>query len=128
MLRNHRLRVCLLALLCIAVLVGRVGGAHVHLCLDGNEPPSDLHVFDLGQHHDAADSREPHHDVDVALVGDLIAKSKLQWQLPVALLAALVLLLELLHRSRQLPARQRARPFLPPPPLFLRPPLCGPPH
>lgn len=127
MLRNHRLRVCLLALLCIAVLVARVGGAHLHLCLDGGEPASDLHLFDLGQHHDAADPGLAHNDVDVVLLGDLIAKNKIQWQLPLALLAAAVLF-GLLRIPRGLLVPWVSRPILPRPPLFLRPPLCGPPR
>lgn len=126
MLRNHRVQACLLALLCVAVLAGRVGGAHLHLCLDGNEPPSDLHLFELGQHHDEGEPGQAHHDVDVVLVGDLIAKSKVQWQLPLALLATLVLF-GLLRIPRGLRVPWVSRPFLPPPPLFLRPPLCGPP-
>ncbi len=126
MLRNHRFRVFLLALLCIAVLVGRVGGAHLHLCLDGSEAFGDLHLFELGQHHDQAHSDQPHNDVDVVLLDDLIAKSKSQWQLPVALLAAAVLF-GLLRMPRGLLVSWVSRPILPPPPLFLRPPLCGPP-
>lgn len=125
--RDHRLQVFLLALLCVAMLAGHAAGAHVHLCLDADEPPSGLHLFDLGQHHDEPGADRPHSDVDVEVTGDLIAKGKIQWQLPLALLSAAVIL-GLLRQPRRLLRSWVSRPFLPPPPWFLRPPLCGPPR
>ena len=123
--RDQRLQVWLLALLCAAMLAARAGGAHLHLCLDGSEPPSGLHLFDLGQHHDDPGADRAHSDVEVDFAGELIAKGKVQWQLPLALLAAVVLL-GLLSPSR-LAVLWISRSFLPPHPLFLRPPQCGPP-
>ena len=109
------------------MLAARAGGAHLHLCLDGSEPPAGLHLFDLGQHHDDPGADRPHSDVDVEVAGELIAKGKSQWQLPLALLAAVVLF-GLLRLSRRLAVPWVSRPFLPSPPWFLRPPQCGPPR
>lgn len=106
----------------------RVGGLHVHMCLDGSEPPMSLHVADSGVHHlDEVTVGEPHEDRDLALASDLVVKKPFG-DLDLSLLAAFgVLLLFLLVRPRELlsfspllvPVRSaRTR---------LRPPLRGPP-
>lgn len=122
-----RYRSLLMVLLCIAILVVRVGGAHLHLCLDGQEAPASVHLADDGLHHDAADATDAgHHDVDLDLGNeDLLAKLT-KIDLPgIALLVVVFLLLSAFHRTRA---------DFPDPLLcgagrrvHLRPPLRGPP-
>lgn len=115
----------LLTLVCVALLFAPLGGAHLHLCLDGSEPPASLHVTDSGHHADHRDDRA-HDDRDVSLVGDALTKSgKSGFDLPL-LLAALWLVTVLFARLRITAAAaspQRAAS----PPRFCRPPLRGPP-
>ena len=120
---NPRILSWQLTLLCVALLAGRVSGAHVHLCFDGTEPPSSFHLFDNGMHHAAPDLSALHADVDVSLAGDLLSKNKSGYDLPLLLLSC-----GPLFRSR----RRFAYPCLPStgfpaPPLFLLPPPRGPP-
>ncbi len=118
----------LVALLCVAVVALRAGGLHVHMCLDGSEPPMSLHGADSGMHHlDEAAAGESHADRDLLIASDLLVK-KPTGDLGIFLLAAFgILLLFLLVRPRELFA------FPPLPALVrsarirLRPPLRGPP-
>jgi hypothetical protein len=119
----------LVVTLCVAVAVLRVAGLHLHLCLDGSEPPVSMHLEDSGVHHlDESAAGESHTDRDLAIASDVLVKKPvdtLDLSLPGALCA---LLLFLLARPRELnafsplliPARSaRTR---------LRPPLRGPPR
>jgi hypothetical protein len=119
----------LVTLLCVAVVALRVGGLHLHLCMDGTEPPVSFHVADSGVHHlDEADAGEAHADRDMAIASDVVLKKPFG-DVDLALLAAFcALLLFMLARRREvspfpaLPARVcSARPRL-------RPPLRGPPR
>lgn len=117
-------RLVLFALLCAAVLLPRLGGPHLHLCLDGSAPPIALHVSD-GEggdgHHSAGDT---HEDQTVDVSSPVLGKV---WPpgLDGALLFILVLFLVALPGARLLPL-SAGRP-VPALPLFLRPPLRGPP-
>lgn len=123
MLPRYRHRLWLLSLLCIAVLVMRVGGAHLHLCFDGSEPPASLHFEDAGHH---PDHHVAHDDVDVSLLADALTKTgKLGLDLPLLLLAAFCL--SFLLRASPQAFRRRAALDLRPPPAHLRPLLRGPP-
>ncbi len=122
----------LIALVCVGLLVLRLGDAHLHLCLDGTEPPIAMHLGDSGVHHtdESAehDTANPEHaDRDVAVGADALVK-KPTGSIELPLLAVLFgLLLFYLARLRDvLPV------YLPPPRLspvraHLRPPLRGPP-
>jgi len=116
----------LLTLILIALLTLRVGGAHLHLCFDGSEPPASLHLLDDGSHHDEDGASAPHHDVNLSVIDEALTKlGKASWDLPV-FVAAAALLLTLLAS----PALLVTRRVIPPPqsPLYLlRPPLRGPP-
>jgi hypothetical protein len=123
----HRSRF-LIVFACVAMVVLRVGGLHVHMCLDGSEPPMSFHIEDSGVHHlDEVATGDAHEDRDLAIAADLVVKKPFA-DLDLSLLAALgVLLLFLLARPRELlpfpslPARLRSARTR------LRPPLRGPP-
>ncbi|MBU0795316.1 MAG: hypothetical protein Q8L99_04110 [Polycyclovorans sp.] len=117
----------LLTLLCVMLLVARVGGAHLHLCFDGGEPPANLHLMDSGLHHSEPGMTADHHDVDVAVVGEVLAKvAKLGLDLPILLLMA-VLVWSLFQAPSKV-AYEFRNLFSPSAARSLRPPLRGPPQ
>lgn len=114
------------ALLCAAVLLPRLGGPHLHLCLDGSAPLIALHAADAGAeagdgHHETGAS---HEDQTVDVSSPVLGKV---WPpgLDGALILVLVLFLGALPRALLLPP-SAGRPVAVQP-LFLRPPLRGPP-
>jgi hypothetical protein len=114
-------------LLAIAVLVVRVGDAHLHFCADGQEQRMALHVSDTaGQHHgDEARSGHNDRDVDVsppAFVKKVGGPDELHLA-PV--LAFVLLVLPVVRRLEPAPARV-SNVFKPV--FLLRPPLRGPPR
>jgi hypothetical protein len=119
----------LIAMLCVAMLAMRVGGLHVHMCMDGSEPPLSFHVEDSGIHHvDEADAGEEHADRDFGLATDVVVKKPFSgFDLTLAA-AFCALLFLLLTRPRELrpshfqPAKVRSARNR------LRPPLRGPPR
>lgn len=116
----------LIALLCLA-LVARVGGAHLHLCLDGSEPPVSLHLSDSGVHHADESSSATHTDQDIAVGAEaLVKKSSGDLDLP-ALAFVLALLLFFVALSRDVLPAFLSPPRLSPARVRLRPPLRGPP-
>ena len=119
--RSHRF--ALIWLMAAAFLLTRIGGVHLHLCFDGDEPPASIHLEDAGVHHGAIGMSGAHHDLDIAATGDLPSKFKLD--LPSLLFAYLLLWLSLpLVRSLAVGKTFAAvQPTL----HFLRPPLRGPP-
>jgi hypothetical protein len=129
MLRLRSQSRTLLILLCIGIVMMRVGGAHLHYCFDGLEPPVSLHIDGhAGSHHlGSGVSSGGHEDVDVSVGVDALVK-KLPTLLDLlGLVAALTVLMQLLPRIRSVTplfdisfpfSTQRA---------YLRPPLRGPP-
>lgn len=119
----------LIALVCVALVALRVGGLHVHMCLDGSEPPLSLHVADSGIHHlDEIAAGEAHTDRDLAIASDLAVKKPFaDVDLPL-IVAFGVLLWFVLARPRELlrfsspPVRIRSARNR------LRPPQRGPPR
>jgi hypothetical protein len=118
----------LITALCLALVVLRVGGVHLHLCFDGSEPPISYHVADSGIHHlDEHEPGETHSDRDMALGEDVLLKKPAKAQDSLLFLFAFALLLFLLSRSSEprpaadAPARHRRGLA------WLRPPLRGPP-
>lgn len=114
----------------MALLLAQSGGAHLHLCLDGSEPPVSLHLTDAHHHADHHGghhaSGESHSDLDVPLAGDLLSKpAKLGLDLPIIVLAALWLAL-LARPLERLRPRDPPRRFASSRHLRL-PPLRGPP-
>jgi hypothetical protein len=117
----------LTCLICVALLVARVGGAHLHLCLDGQTAASSVQlVDDLAEPQPAAIS-DPHRDVDLALIGDLVKPGKDSVDLDFSLLLVATLFGWLLALGRApppprpQPAAVLTRRFV------FRPPLRGPP-
>jgi hypothetical protein len=140
----------LLALLCVALLWTRVGGAHLHLCLDGPAVPAVLHLEAQAHadHHAAHAVGHPHEhshahgepsaapahsqlpstaahgDIDLPLSSDAAPQgAKLLFDLQAALASLFVLLMLAV-------ASQQRRPRDPPQirsaaPTNLRPPLRG---
>jgi hypothetical protein len=123
----------MIALVCVAVLVLRIGGAHLHLCFDGSEPPVAMHLGDSGVHHaDEAAGLESgsneHADRDIGIGADALVK-KPTGSIEIPLLAVLfgLLLFYVARRRDVLPVY--LPPFLlTPARAHLRPPLRGPPR
>ena len=115
----------LIAMLCIAVIVLRVGGNHLHLCFDGDEPPVSLHVADSGIQH-AEEPAGDHSDREITPGADVLVKKSSDSvdALTLALLCALLLFVASRGSAPPTPWRDpvslssRSR---------LRPPLRGPP-
>ena len=64
---------CLVVLLGLTFLNASAFGAHLHLCLDGKDPRSSLHVFD-GPEDIHVGASQGHNDVDVSLAEKAVAK------------------------------------------------------
>lgn len=120
---------------CVAFLAMRVGGLHLHLCLDGSEVPSAVHFADSGLHHGDAGSEghavggqlELHHDdIEVNLASDVTAKLA-ALDLPV-IVGALFIAFALLPWLRTPVPRGFLDGRVPRKSLHLRPPLRGPPR
>lgn len=124
-----RLRIALLSTL--AFLFAGVANvhAHVHLCLDGQEPPAAMHVDDphdtdhhIDHHVETVDS---HQDVDVDVPAQVVAKTlkvELSFLGPVSNLQGFI---PLVAETGAIPEVDRA--FSPTPLPYWRPPLRGPP-
>lgn len=122
-----RLQMVLLIVL-LAVLVTRLGGAHLHLCFDGQEAPTTLHAGEAVDHDQGHHLDEQHSDKDVDVLGAaLLKKSSGAADMPVLLAVCLVLLLLLLPGARGRWPSAAFQQFFPYQPLRLRPPLRGPP-
>lgn len=119
-------RPLLLLLLCVTLLGTRIGGMHLHLCFDGQEPPASLHMLDLDVQHEAPGIDAPHQDADLVLgENGLVKFVKSMVELPVLLLALL-----LVWRAPAVRLHRPRRTLDVPAPLSsfsLRPPSCGPP-
>lgn len=126
-------RLMLLLIVGIGLLWARVGGTHLHLCLDACATESRLHL-DTSAHHaqhhgddHAHGHTGGHSDVDLPLFDHLLTKSTQSVQdLPLALpVLLMVLLLSFAPAGHpRAPRRNVHAPPLHP----LRPPLRGPPH
>lgn len=119
-------RLGIVLLLGVSLLLAGVGGVHLHLCLDGSEPPVSLHVMDSDILHAEPLADPQHRDVDLNVAGEAIVKlKKIAADLPFLFVATLFLL-GVLAFSRLVPACYRL-PIVASAQHFLRPPLRGPP-
>jgi hypothetical protein len=105
----------------------RVGGAHLHLCLDGAEPPVSVHLLDFDAHDRDQGLAAPHHDVDMASADDATGKfGKVNFDLLVLFVAATLIWI-LFPAPRQLAPGYDLL-FVSVPQRLLLPPLRGPPR
>lgn len=127
------LHLALLLLVAIGLLWARVGGTHLHMCLDDCGTGSHLHLNTSTHHaeHHAGDHAHGHdrghQDVDLPLFDHLLSKTVTSAQdlplwLPVLLAFALIVATPSRH------PRGPHRNVHAPPPFPLRPPLRGPPN
>jgi hypothetical protein len=116
-------RSALMLLVAVALLLARVGGAHLHLCFDGREAPATMHLEDAGLHHTTPGASQAHQDLDITAAGGLL--SKLNLDLLGAVFAVFFFGPLLLVACKLIPAARL--PYFSPLPHFLRPPLRGPP-
>ncbi|HMN46626.1 MAG TPA: hypothetical protein PKE27_18765 [Povalibacter sp.] len=123
----HRVHRRWLWLILIAFVATRLADVHLHLCLDGEEPASAVHLGDGSVHNDEHHTGTGHADRDVNVFDVVLLKKQADPSdvlMPVLLLAMLLLLLP--PRSSDLPRLATA--FVPLRSLFLlKPPLRGPP-
>src|SRR5262249_3866514 len=117
----------LLILACACLILARVTGTHLHLCFDGNEPLSSIHLVDDGNADLHLGANSPHADLDVSLVGNVLVKQDTVGAdlLPI-LLAAVIALVLLQRPAAWLPYAHR-NVSTPSSAFELRPPPRGPP-
>lgn len=116
-----------LLLLCIAMLVMRVGGAHLHLCFDGTEPRAVIHLDDGSLESEHEKNASSHSDFKLSLSGEALAKKAgTGFDLPALLIVCTLLFLLPRWNTPKIP-RQRATAALFQNAFLLRPPLRGPP-
>lgn len=128
MWRRLRFNPFLLWTVVMAVLAVRLADTHLHLCFDGQEAPTSVHLADASVHHDEDHDDGPAHadqDID-PFIGTLV-KSDDDPQPLFALIVATLLTIELLPPDHAIPALNREIPLATDPPFYLRPPLRGPP-
>ncbi|MGD9597559.1 MAG: hypothetical protein AB7G76_04205 [Steroidobacteraceae bacterium] len=127
----HRFRfgAHLVWILCFAFFAARVGGAHLHLCLDGLEAPVAVHVEGHSGEHPADEAGQSHNDVDVPIVAEaLVKQSKAPADTDGSALFAILLLFPFAPRAARI-RRPRARTAAATsPPRFFLPPAHAPPR
>ena len=132
MWRRLRFNPVLLWTVVLAVLAVRLADTHLHLCFDGQEAPTSVHLADASIHHDLDPDLEhedgpPHADQDIDPFIGTVAKSDDDTQPLFALIVGTLLTIEMLSPDRAVPAVDRETLLPTPPPFYLRPPLRGPP-
>jgi hypothetical protein len=128
MWRRLRFNPFLLWTVVFAVLAVRLADTHLHLCFDGQEAPTSVHLADASVHHDLEHEEGPAHaDQDIDPFIGTIVKSDDDAQPLFALIVGTLLTIELLPPDQAVPALDRETPLATDPPFYLRPPLRGPP-
>ena len=121
----------LIWLLCITIVVMRVGAVHIHFCQDGTEPPVSLHVADSGidDRDHPSQNGTLHGDTDssVSVPGDALLKGSITDADMPMLAATLGLLLFLLPVFRPVRANWDTPVVRTPTRSWILPPLRGPP-
>ena len=118
----------LVLLVCLASLLVRIGGVHLHFCMDGTEPPVGIHLNlaePLSLHDDIA---QYHSDWDSVFVADATAPSvEKSTALTLLVVLSVLLLSQPQGAGIRLPLL-RLSPVGLPKPRRLRPPVRAPPH
>ena len=128
--RARKVAPVLIALVCLTLIATRLGGDHLHLCLEGQceEPASSIHLFDSDVHHsDGVGEHGDDVDVDISHAASGFKASAMGGDLPLLIFAVLVLFLSRTHRRAGVPPR-RAAPFRPLSTYRILPPLRAPPR
>lgn len=119
-------RACL-TLFCVAILVTRVSGAHLHLCFDGSEPPQSVQLSGPSSDDEKSEAGNTRHDLDVRFVDEAPGK-KLDGGLQHPLLLSIALMLFMPRSGGISITSDRALPRAAIPTFWLRPPLRAPPR
>jgi hypothetical protein len=126
--RRVRLSASLIQRIALIVLLAFTGArltdAHLHVCLDGQEPPVTLHAGDRSDHDDGDHQKQEHDDRDVD-VPDAIFVKKAAPDVPFINAFALVRIAIAPPRFSDSVPPQLTPPYRPS--FQLRPPLRGPP-
>lgn len=115
-----------IAVVVLLAFIGvRLGDAHLHVCLDGQEAPVTIHTSDGSIHHDTYHDDEQHQDLDIQSLDTALLKAGLDTDAFVLAIAfALVDLIQqpvlTIREALTLPSLK--------PLAHLRPPLRGPPR
>ena len=121
----------LIWLLCVAIVVMRVGAVHIHFCQDGTEPPVSLHVADSGiddrDHPSQNGTFHGHTDSSVSVPGNALLKGSIADVDTPALTITLGLLLFLMPLFRPVRANWNIPVVRIPTRSWYLPPLRGPP-
>jgi len=117
----------LLFVACALLIMARVSGTHLHLCFDGGEPRSSVHLVEDGNADFHFGANGSHADLDVSVVGNVLVKQDTLGVNLLPILIAAAIVLGLVRRpSRWIGYSARKIPV--PTPLFeLLPPPHGPP-
>lgn len=128
MWRRLRSNPLLLWAVVLAVVVVRLADAHLHLCFDGQEAPTTVHIADASVHHDQEhEDGATHADQDINPFLGTLVKSDDDSQPLAAWIVGTLLTIELQPPDQGVPAFDRDTPLTTDPPFYLRPPLRGPP-
>ena len=129
MWRRLRSNPLLLWTVVLAVLAVRLTDTHLHLCFDGQEAPTSVHLADASVHHDEQhdDEGQAHSDQDIDPFIGTVVKSDDDGQPLFALIVASLLTIDLLPPDQGVLPLDRKIPLATNPPFHLRPPLRGPP-
>jgi hypothetical protein len=118
-------------LLCIALVVMRVGAVHIHFCADGSEPAASVHVGDTGlddlDHPRGSGVDSAFSDSDLSVSGDILLKKWAADADLASITVAFALLLCLVAIVRSVPVNRGPLLVRVSDPFQLRPPLRGPP-
>ena len=118
-------------LLCIALVVMRVGAVHVHFCADGSEPAASVHIGDTGlddlDHPKGVGVDSAVFDSDMSVPGDILVKKFGGDFDPATMAVAFALLLFFVAVLRSVPVDWGPSLVRVSDPTQLRPPLRGPP-
>ncbi len=114
-------------LVLIALVATRLADVHLHLCFDGQEPRSAVHMADGAIHADEHHTQNTHSDRDVNVAGDALLKKTGDTN-DLLILAFFPAFLYLLRPARNLWSRFLLAPAPARSLFLLRPPLRGPPR